>query len=202
MALKIKVKVSRVSNLSDARYCAGMGVEWIGFNLDPTLEQTIDLKKWKEISEWISGVKLVGEFGFTPAHLAAATAADFKPDYIQLEDYQEVASMQIQADYNLMLKLDIRNRPAAELEEIMKKFQDDVDFFVLYGRELPEADTKKLMEQFPVIWGTVSSKNLDQLLTYPIQGIEISGSDEIKPGLKDFDDLAEILEALEIDDVY
>ena len=34
MGLKTLVKVSEVNNLSDARYCAGMGVEMIGFSLD------------------------------------------------------------------------------------------------------------------------------------------------------------------------
>jgi len=33
-----------------------------------------------------------------------------------------------------------------------------------------------------------------------VKGIEMEGGEEIKPGLKDFDELAEILEALEIED--
>jgi phosphoribosylanthranilate isomerase len=28
------VKISNVTNLSDARYCAGMGVEMLGFSID------------------------------------------------------------------------------------------------------------------------------------------------------------------------
>lgn len=34
MALKTFVKISGVNNLSDARYCAGMGVNQLGFNIE------------------------------------------------------------------------------------------------------------------------------------------------------------------------
>ena len=42
--LKTIVKVSEVNNLSDARYCAGMGVEYIGFSMD-----NVPFEKYKEM---------------------------------------------------------------------------------------------------------------------------------------------------------
>ena len=54
--LRTKVKISAVTNLSDARYCAGMGVEWIGFSMD-----TVPAEKYGEIRGWLAGVQVVGE---------------------------------------------------------------------------------------------------------------------------------------------
>jgi len=62
MTLRTLVKISAVTNLSDARYCAGMGVEMMGFNIDPNSPKFISSEKFKEISGWVAGVKFVGEY--------------------------------------------------------------------------------------------------------------------------------------------
>jgi phosphoribosylanthranilate isomerase len=62
MALKTFVKVSTVNNLSDARYCAGMYVNWLGFNLEESSPDYLSPEKFTEITEWLSGLEYVGEF--------------------------------------------------------------------------------------------------------------------------------------------
>ena len=39
------VKISQVTNLSDAGYCAGMGVEMIGFMIDEDSESYVSAQK-------------------------------------------------------------------------------------------------------------------------------------------------------------
>ena len=51
MPLKTIVKVGSITNLSDARYCAGMGVEMLGFNVVAGHESFIDAKKYQETYE-------------------------------------------------------------------------------------------------------------------------------------------------------
>ena len=53
MSLKTLVKVGGVTNLSDARYCAGMGVAILGFCPEPSRPDYVDLDKFKEITNWI-----------------------------------------------------------------------------------------------------------------------------------------------------
>ena len=62
MGLKTLVKVGEVSNLSDARYCAGMGVELIGFNLDKSSANYVSIETFTAITGWIEGVEFVAEF--------------------------------------------------------------------------------------------------------------------------------------------
>jgi hypothetical protein len=45
-----------------------------------------------------------------------------------------------------------------------------------------------------------SEQSLNEMLSLPADGINISGSNELKPGLKDFDALSSVLEELEIAD--
>jgi phosphoribosylanthranilate isomerase len=45
-----------------------------------------------------------------------------------------------------------------------------------------------------------AEQSLNEMLSLPADGINISGSNELKPGLKDFDALSSVLEELEIAD--
>jgi phosphoribosylanthranilate isomerase len=59
---------------------------------------------------------------------------------------------------------------------------------------------KQLSNQFPILVKVTSSQGLDDLLaTKAINGITLNGSQEIKPGLKDYTNLADVLEQLDVD---
>ena len=52
MSLKYFVHVSSISNLSDARYCSGMMVDSLGYNLDENSNNILSIDSVKEISQW------------------------------------------------------------------------------------------------------------------------------------------------------
>lgn len=60
MALKTFVKISTVNNLSDARYCAGMYVNLMGFNLEEGNKDYMAPEKYQELTDWLSGLEYVG----------------------------------------------------------------------------------------------------------------------------------------------
>jgi phosphoribosylanthranilate isomerase len=57
MALKTKVLVENITNLSEARYCASMGVHFLSFPA-----QYVDPKMYKDITGWIQGPEMAIEF--------------------------------------------------------------------------------------------------------------------------------------------
>lgn len=59
----MNLKLSPVTNLSDARYAAAAGFHYIGFCLNPSSADFIAPIMAKEIIEWTSGCHAVGEFG-------------------------------------------------------------------------------------------------------------------------------------------
>ena len=62
MSLKYFVHVSSINNLSDARYCSGMMVNSLGFDLDENSNNKLSTENINDICGWVNGVDFVGEF--------------------------------------------------------------------------------------------------------------------------------------------
>ncbi len=60
---------------------------------------------------------------------------------------------------------------------------------------------EQLAARFPVILGFgINRENVIELVeTTGIKGLALQGGDEIRPGYREFDDLADMLELLEVD---
>lgn len=211
MALKTFVKVSGINNLSDARYCAGMGVNVLGFNVDPSDKQRISPEQFKEISDWLSGVSFAAE-----VHQSILTRADilqlqedYNIEYIEVSSPQNVALLN-EEDYGLKVILK-HNIEANDISSSMQLFQTNAkktDCFLLEANE-DGAYKKQLLESclalaknFSVLIGfCITDNNVHRIIDESsVKGIALRGSDEIRPGFKDFDELADILEAIEVDD--
>jgi hypothetical protein len=83
------VLVRDLSNLAEARYCAGMGVKYIGFEFNPDHESYISAAKRNEIIQWVSGVEILASFtGGSPSDLANCSQESKLNGYI-LEKGQE-----------------------------------------------------------------------------------------------------------------
>lgn len=204
MALQTFVKIGNITNLSDARYCAGMGVNILGFPLDPSSDESISHETFKEITEWISGIDLAGEFGDSSLEeikycviscdlqviqtrnidLVEAVAALGKTVIFKMviETEQEVAKLKSKLSYlDELVKYVLISCENATL-------YDSIDDFIRYyngnvmmlkGYGIDETDFED-MSKFP--------------------GIELQGSPEERPGFKDYGRVMDILEELEEED--
>ncbi len=59
---KVKIKISDIQNLTDARYFAAMDVDYLGFCCNPGTETYCSITKIKEIISWVEGPKYVLQF--------------------------------------------------------------------------------------------------------------------------------------------
>lgn len=59
---KPKILVRNITSLSEARYCAGMMVDFISFEFNPESEYYLSPDKLKEIRSWLSGIKVLGTY--------------------------------------------------------------------------------------------------------------------------------------------
>jgi phosphoribosylanthranilate isomerase len=208
MALKTFVKISSVNNLSDARYCSGMQVNLMGFNLEESNKNYTSPEKFKEITSWLSGLEFVAEFELSHPERILTVIKDY-PEIQYLQIGEEIhLKMLVNTGFGLILKKQIGN--AEDLDEINKK----APFYKNYGVTLllvaenqvidgqMKEKIKILAEACQVLLGFgLSADTVVELVEETgVKGIEMEGGEEIKPGLKDFDELAEILEALEIED--
>lgn len=207
MALKTFVKISNVNNLSDARYCAGMYVDLIGFNLEENNENYLSPENFKEITEWLSGLEYVGEFESSHPDTILKTVSQYKLDYIQIQEEAHL-QMLVHTSYKIILKKEIRNK-------------EDIEHLILLAPGLKENNVALLLESDSLSLGPaiiplirelaakitvllgfgIDADTVEEVLELTqVKGIALNGGDEIKPGYKDFDGLAEILEALELED--
>ncbi|GGF39409.1 phosphoribosylanthranilate isomerase [Echinicola rosea] len=208
MALKTFVKISTVNNLSDARYCAGMYVNLMGFNLEQENKDYMAPEKYQELTEWLSGLDYVGEFEASHPDSILETAKNYKGlSYLQVNE-EAFLQMLINTSYKLILKQEIKS--LGDLEDLAAKaqtYQENGVLLLLESGNLEFNDdasnlVKEIAEKCEVLLGFgLEADTVENLVKDTgVKGIAIKGGDEIKPGLKDFDELADILEALEEED--
>ncbi len=78
------LKISSVTNLSDARYAAGAWANYLGFCCDPSNTNYIDPNKMKEIKAWVNGPEIVLEFNKQPLEWISDFCHEIKPNAIQI----------------------------------------------------------------------------------------------------------------------
>lgn len=208
MALRTFVKISSVNNLSDARYCAGMQINLMGFNLEENNKNYISPEKFKEITDWLSGVEFVAEFDSSlPENILEKLKSYGGFRFIQIQDERHLGIL-ANSGYSLILHKEIHHQN--DLEELANKAASYSQYgaiILLTSGNLEiddamEGKLKDLASKYEVLLGFGLDANnvIDLVHNTGVKGIAMEGGDEIKPGLKDFDDLAEILETLEIED--
>lgn len=198
MSLKTVVYITNVTNLSDARYCAGMGVEMIGFVMDNNAENYVSPEKVKEIKSWLAGVKIVGETKSNDVELIKQLIESYEIDVLTISDDSVLTKLSA-FDVPVILKLDA---DSAYLERYFERYAADVKYFLLEVSTLTDQlryELKDWATQYDILLSfDGSAKDANEILDdLPIRGISIKGSEEERPGYKNFDDLMEILEVLE-----
>jgi phosphoribosylanthranilate isomerase len=202
MALKCLVKISSVNNLSDARYTAGMGVELMGFDLNPDSEHFVSPEQFNAITSWVSGVKFVGEFDHYNAAYIDEVVSQYPLDYIQVTHLVEQSNL-FNCPRPVIIKIDHVDKMS--IKEVFEKFYPHPQWFLMEPQQEMSNDLLKwciqMATQYPIILGSnLTADNIDHLVDAGFSGFALRGGNEIRPGFKNFDELADILEALEIND--
>lgn len=192
--LKRIVKVGAVTNLSDARYCAGMWVNFLGFCFDKNSQYYVSPEKFEEIAQWVSGVPFVGEFTTGSIEEITEIARKYKVDIVQVNSSTLVDGLKKEG-FQVMLEQEINELDITHIP----------DYLILNSDSEPLADEiaeiENLTKQTNVLLATgLTTNNLENLLELTkCQGIALKGSSETRPGFKDYDELADIFEILEDD---
>jgi len=197
MALKTIVKVGSITNLSDARYCAGMGVEMLGFVIDPLHEYYLPATRYNEIIKWVSGVTIVGEMNDNLESFGAYKQIDVLQisDGALLKKVKEVVS-------RVILSVDLIKQ---SLSSVLNDFPEADYYLLQHSEDKIDGDHLYDFSQYAnehqlILGFGINPENVNQIIDSGIfKGIELKGSAEIIPGYKDYNELADILEILEIE---
>lgn len=163
------LKFSALNNLSDARYAAGMWADFTGFCFDPSDASYIEPGKAKEISSWINGPLLCGEFGTQPVEWILDFVKSLKLDAIQIPAGYPFPEIYDNANVKFIVLAD-----NASIDELPSK----ADIFICRDNEIYKR--LKIISDKPVILET-EDLDLDASL---YDGIAFKGGIEDKPGTR------------------
>lgn len=199
MSLRTKVKVGNITNLSDARYCAGMGVDLLGFRISETSGQ-ISSVKFKEITDWISGPEFILELSEIPS---IPTPQIEGISFIEIPS-SEISNFQTaKLTQDLIVSISILDWRGYKDELLRSKTPIKyllVNDLSAMSRSEAKKNIAEIATAFPVLLGgEMKVELLEEYLSWPIEGLALNGSDEMSPGVKDYDHLSSILEILEVD---
>lgn len=196
MSLKTFVKVGKITNLSDARYCSGMGVDMLGFRVRPSDADYISPDRFKEFRGWFTGPAVVAEaWGLNSNDELNNIIDTYQPDYIELKP----DSLEKINAYPLPI---ILTGTHSEIREAIKKWGSlKIEYMLL--TDLPDIETlRQICLTHKVLVALNEEDDLNKIENFGslVTGISLHGTPEEKPGLKTYDVLGSVLEKLEAAD--
>jgi phosphoribosylanthranilate isomerase len=183
MALKTKVLVENITNLSEARYCAGMGVHYLVFPVE-----SVDSKLYKDITGWVHGPEMAIDLGINSTHSS---------------DLNEYDASTIVCSTGEMIGSELNNKKAIvrlasnewnKNKMALAQHKNKISYLLF-----EEIDSEAVIEASKMfkVYVALGKNILAHILALPIEGIALKGSDEMKAGLKSYEHLSEVLEELD-----
>ena len=198
MSLKYFVHVSSISNLSDARYCSGMMVDSLGYNLDENSNNILSIDSVKEISQWVNGVKFIAEFyNSSEEHINKILENEIF-DAIQLNIENKIKNINFN-DSKVLIRISNPNEINENTNKLLDENFPKTETLIIDNlsnesiNNLGYLDKKYMLIINP--YEDISS--LISKLEHKNFGLLLKGSNEIKPGLKDYDSLSGFLESID-----
>lgn len=186
MALRTFVKVGNVDNLSDARYCAGMGVDLIGFNIGE-----VPPEKFDEITSWVCGVGFVIEDNGA----APGETDSYRGDFVERQ-----YGMPATADAGgkkLIVRIGIDRLD--DLKDLRAELII-LDGSEEWGDALLDTIRVRTAKYKILLSSGINAQNVWHVVERSgAYGVALSAGSEIRPGYKDYDELADILDVLQED---
>jgi phosphoribosylanthranilate isomerase len=187
--MKKKILVKNISNLSEARYCAGMMVDMIAFNFDQNETDYIEATKFTEITNWLSGVKILGTGINLNSLEISKLIENNKLDGFVFDQNQIDTMLEVDCDIKV---LEFLNSKATDFN--LEKLKANCNLFIV-------------LDENPILIDFLKEKNVETLLGYDknlrsssilnVAGYAFLGSKESRPGFSNYNLLIDNLEFLE-----
>lgn len=212
----MKIKANNVKNLSDARYFAAKGVEWLSFCFVEGDADYIAPNVAAAMFAWVEGVQVVGAVDFpTTAAEITEVAKHWGWQAVQVGMMTNIETVADIHGIAIIKEFVIERFTNAEaLRRMMSPFAPFVKAFQLnfvkngiswHDLQQPEAmisvtELGDLVREFNVILNIEiepeAIKSVFVALPH-LQGLGVNGGEEERVGVKSFDELDEFFDAIE-----
>jgi phosphoribosylanthranilate isomerase len=204
--MKPKLKICGITQLDDARYCAGAGADYLGFIQHEDSPRYVAPAQAAEIIEWVYGPQPVGVFVNDDAETVNRVAADADFDLVQLHG-SESPDVCAQIDRAVIKAVRVlHDASSTQLRAIMEPYIEHVDYFLLdthstslwggTGESFNWRLARELSADFPLfLAGGIDAGNVEEAIrTMRPYAVDLSSSLESEPGKKDFDKMEQFFE--------
>ncbi len=211
---KPKIYATKVRHLTDARYFAAQGVDFIGFNVEVGNKEALTIEQFLEIKAWLAGVELAAELGsFMQLEKAQDLLKELKVKTVLLPYVvPPVGLKEDGSDYLLIHQLNLQENSENNwkaLHEMAKYYQQltQSDMFLInlsaFGDFTTDMNMIRAIEFmnkefkcfFQFDMPTIGLKRvLKRVAPY---GLVLQGGEEEKLGVKSFDYLNSVFELFE-----
>jgi len=204
----LRVKICGITNLADARYCAGAGADYLGFLQSDASPRYVEPEAARQIIEWVAGVKTVGVFVNADVETLNETASAVGFDIVQLHgDESAEYCARVARPVIKVFRIRDDDNPA-ELQRRLDQYIPHV--YALLFDTFVENQPGGTGRTFR--WETVSALDLDvpvflsgglntanaaaAVAAVEPYGIDVSSGVEHSPGAKDFESVDDLFAAL------
>jgi len=211
----MKLMILNVNNLTDARYYAARGADYLAFKFPNAMDEApAFLKKVESILEWVEGVKILLHCNESNYKLIETLEFPFNiegyivPNTAQLTKniFGTEKKLIIEIVFNRCPTIETFNKTLAETKgnfPVLLTWESNVKAFdTLCSEILSSTDWKKTFDnadrdiflQLPI----AAENSLSLLKYFTFQGIILSASEETIVGEKNYDAEDDLLDALEV----
>lgn len=210
--LKTQIKASQITNLTDARYFAAWGVHWIGFDLQEGSDTYVPPTSLMGIRDWIEGPKIIGEYQLQAVEGILVTAEQLGLDGVQLGPFFPAEELAKLAALVVIQKVVFEaDTQPADIEAFLKQRAKHIQHFLFdfssNGINWSDLQNQKTAiglaeltawaKSYPILLDIqFPAGQYEQLLEIGIEGFSVKGGEEEKVGLKSFEELDELFEAI------
>jgi len=201
------IKASRIAHLTDARYFAAKEVDYLGFNLEEGTEGYLDPMYMKAIREWVAGPKIVGEFSRTPIRVVREAASFFGLDVVQVSAQNHGAHLADLEGLEVILEIEASEEGLPFSKTELQAFATYADVFLFNFSQAKVSKSTFYAEtgfwrgvfslRPSLLQADIPAADWAELLeTLGLAGLGLVGGEEEQVGVKSYDEIEEIFEAL------
>ncbi len=189
-----QLRFSHINNLTEARFAAAAGAQWIGFCFDKGHPQYINPLRAKEIMDWLVGPAYFGIFDGQDAEEMKGICGMIGLKGIQIPlKFVNPETENLEVD--LCMEANLQTITQEEKERLLIG-----EAAVCLGGQFVESEADFIEKLLPRLWWGLEAEDLKTVLTrFNPMGINIEGSNEDQPGLLDLSRVQELLDMFEAD---
>lgn len=191
MERRLRIKAGNISHLTDARYFAAYGVQWLGFNFIKDQSNALQLEDAKTIKNWIAGPTIVAEFDKIEVDYIFEICHQLETNWIQIPGKSELINLL--SDYQIIQTFDHN--------DVSNTNNKDVFRFNMHSlNQVNDVLQTNPAAIFKVNDDMELTKNI--ILKTKLTSIEIQGAHESEVGLKSFDEINDLFDWLEYNQLH